>query len=440
MQLKLLNTHKFLANLSYEMIGSFVPLIVYQLTGNLFYGILFLFVRYGLSIIIDTILRKVMENKPQIFLILRIIPICLISLFVMLLENYFWVGFFGSAIFTAFAYSFGTLPNYFTYNYSSVKTNGSAAGISLMIEKGGVIMAVIAGGLFLDYLDTVFVILISFIIYIISCIPLIIYYINARKNSNLNKETTSNAMIKYKENEVRNKAGKLVSKKMLYSYAFTYFICCTTDVFLNVFNLNMYIKTGQFQLNGYFSAMLNIAIAVGGIISAKFEDKHDLTVFTSAIMALSGVVLIAMPFISNIPLLFVLMFVVGFSMATYSSYLLNRVLAKTRILGISNRAMFVRNEGSSLGYFMVFIACCFGTVVPGFFVCGVCNLLSGIVIPINEERTRKMLVEYLENGSIKQQSNLFEKLKRSFSRKNKKLIAESANVLNPAKEQEKNKK
>ena len=41
-QLKLLNFHKMIANFANNLVGAFVPLIIYQATGSLMYSILYL--------------------------------------------------------------------------------------------------------------------------------------------------------------------------------------------------------------------------------------------------------------------------------------------------------------------------------------------------------------------------------------------------------------
>ena len=62
-----------------------------------------------------------------------------------------------------------------------------------VFEQLGSIIAVVAGGLFLDYLETYVLIIVAMSIYIISTIPLLIFYIRSRKNKGFNKELVSNA-------------------------------------------------------------------------------------------------------------------------------------------------------------------------------------------------------------------------------------------------------
>lgn len=397
MQLKLLNFHKMLANFSTSLVGGFIPLIIYRQTHSLLLAVLYLFVMYLINFILNQIFRKQYIKRPQLFLVLRAIPILGYSLAVILIDVSFIWGIILVTIFYATNLSFKGNSSEIILNYSvSQNTNSKSFGMTRVFEQIGVIVAVVAGGLFLDYLDTYVLIIIAMSIYLLSTIPLLIYYIRSRKLKGFNTEMVSNAFVHFSQNEDRTKKGKKVSKQILLQYGVVYFLVAFLDVFCSLFNLFVYIKMGQFAMAGYFNAVYNGAYAIGSYVVGFVSAKHDTTIFASICLFINAACATIVPFINNLIVVYVLFGVIGVLYPFYSLFLIERMLAKSRILGISNRAIFAREDASALGKACCLIFALFGTVVPAFIAMGVGLATCGGILPKNEETTRKSLVKYLE--------------------------------------------
>jgi hypothetical protein len=85
-QLKLLNFHKMIANFANNLVGAFVGLIVYQTTNSLPLAITYFVFDNLIKLIFVLCLRKLYGKYPQLFLLLRIIPITLYNVFIFVLD------------------------------------------------------------------------------------------------------------------------------------------------------------------------------------------------------------------------------------------------------------------------------------------------------------------------------------------------------------------
>lgn len=397
MQLKLLNFHKMLANFSTSLVGGFIPLIIYRQTESLLLSVGYLFVMYLVDFLFNLLFRKQYEKRPQLFLLLRAIPILGYSLAVILIDvNFVW-GIILVTIFYAANLSIKGNSNEIILNYSvSTNEKSGSLGLTRVFEQIGNIIAVVAGGLFLDYLETYVLIIIAMSIYLISCIPLLIYYIRSRKTKGFNSEMVSNAVISFAQNEDKTKRGKQLSKAVLFRYGFVYFLVAFLDVFCSIYNIYVYVNLGQFAVAGYLNAVFNGAYAVGSYLVTIVSAKHDTTIFSAVCLVINGILAAITPFISNMIVVYVIFGVIGILYPFYSLFLIERLLAKTRILGISNRAIFARDDATALGKSFCLIFALFGTVVPAFIAMGAGLAACGVFLPSNEEKTRKMMVNYLE--------------------------------------------
>ena len=66
-------------------------------------------------------------------------------------------------------------------------------------------------------------------------------------------------------------------------------------------------------------------------------------------------------------------------------------------MGVSNNALFFRENASNVSVIFVITFGVFGSMVPVFIVNAIAMFVSSVVMPLNEERTRKMLINYLQN-------------------------------------------
>lgn len=397
MQLKLLNFHKMLANFSTSLVGGFIPLIIYRQTESLLLAVGYLFVMYLVNYGFNLLFRKQYEKRPQLFLLLRAIPILGYSLAVILIDVSFVWGIILVTVFYALNQSIKGNSNEIILNYSvSQNTKSSSLGLTRVFEQIGSIIATIAGGLFLDYLETYVLIIIAMSIYLVSCIPLLMYYISSRKSKGFNAEMVSNAVISYSQNPDSSKRGKKVSKQILFRYAVCYFLVAFLDVFCSLYNIYVYTQLGQFAIAGYVNAVYNGTYAIGSYLVGIVSQKWDTTILATVCFIVNGICTAITPFVNNMVVVYILFGVIGLAYPFYSLFLIERMLAKTRILGVSNRAIFARDDATALGKSCCLIFALFGTLVPAFVVMGVALVGCGTFLPSNEEKTRKMLVNYLE--------------------------------------------
>lgn len=398
MQLKLLNFHKMLANFSTSLVGGFVPLIIYKNTGSVFWAVFYLFVMYLINFIINCIFRNQFTKRPQLFLVLRAIPILIYSLSVLLLDvNFVW-GIILVTIFYAFNLSFKGNSTEIILNYSvSQDTNTKSLGLTRVFEQVGNIVARISGALFLDYLNTFVLIIIAISVYLVSTIPLLMYYITSRKQKGFNTEMTSNALVQFAQNEDKTAKGKKVTKQILFQYGLMYYLVAFLDSFLDLFNIYIYVKTGQFIYAGYFSAIYNAMYAVSSYVVGFISAKHDTTILSSICMGINAISVIVVTYIPIVWVQMILFGIIGFAYPFYSLFIIERMLAKTRILGVSNRAILLRDKMSVLGKASVISPSLFVPLVPSFIVMGIALAICGVYLPFGEEHSRKSLINYLED-------------------------------------------
>ena len=79
------------------------------------------------------------------------------------------------------------------------------------------------------------------------------------------------------------------------------------------------------------------------------------------------------------------------------TYALARLLPKCRIMGVSNDALFFRENSSNISVIFVILFGVFGSMVPVLICNAIAMLCSAILMPTNEELTRKYLIKYLQN-------------------------------------------
>lgn len=401
-QLKLLNFHKMIANFANNLVGAFVPLIIYQSTGNLLYAIAYLVCNNLLRVIFELCFKNLYGKYPQLFLLLRIIPITLYNVFIFILDINLIIGIIGVCTFCALDYSLNGLSKEIIYNYSSLsQKSDKSLGVTRLFEQIGVIVALVVGGFLLDVNKTL-VLIISLAIYAISVIPLVSFYIKSKNQKTFNKDATSNAINTLSKNIEYKKKSQNLTFKMLLCYGITYFTFAFYDIISTSFSLFVFIQKGEFSLAGILNAIFNSMYAIGFYVADILNEKTDLTKIISIFSVLIGVLAIILPFI-DIDKYFIIICLVygtlGFTYPFISLFVLDRMLLKSRIMGVSNKALFVREISCSSAYVVGYACGFFGLI--GIFA-SVCIFMcsAGFVIPYCEEKTRKNLVNYLQNNEI----------------------------------------
>jgi len=216
-QLKLLNYHKMIANFANNLVGAFVALIIYQKTNSMALAIAYCTINNASRLIFTLILKKWYGKYPQLFLLLRIIPITLYNVFIFLIDSSLIISVIGITIFRALDHALNNLSKEIIFNYSSLtkKADNSSIGVTRLFEQFGTIVALLVGGYLLD-INKTFVLILSLIIYAISVIPLVLFYIKSRKQKTFNKDATSNALNTLtKEEELKAESKRLTKKRLL---------------------------------------------------------------------------------------------------------------------------------------------------------------------------------------------------------------------------------
>ena len=404
MQLKLLNFHKILSNFATNIVGAFVALIIYQACGSFVYSFLWLVGDHSLRVIYNISFYKFYTRYPQLALALRVVPVLVSTLSILLLDVNLILGIILILFFHPMTIAFKELPMEITFNYSSLDKGTSSTGISRMFEQLGVVIALIMGGLFLDYLERYIVIIIAVASYLISVVPLLIYYFRQRKSTYFNKEAISNAATGYSNIVIKQQMKKRTIKKLVFNYAVIYFIFAVFDSLMNITMLYMFYSGSEaYSYAGYIQAAFYGFFGFGGYVAGVLDEKKDTTKLVCIFSILAGVVAALVPLvIKNIVLCVAAFAVIGFLYAFTSLFCYSRMMPRARIMGCSNLALWGRTAGCHISMVMMDLVCLPGSFmfIPAFIVMGVFFASSAFFIPRNEEKTREFLVDYLQNNNL----------------------------------------
>ena len=403
-QLKLLNFHKMLANFANNLVGAFVPLIIFQATQSLPLAILYLVCNNTLILILELSLKKLYGKYPQLFLLLRIIPITLYNVFIFVLDYNLVLGVVGICVFLAIDHSFNGLPKEIIFNYSSLtQQSDKSIGVTRLFEQIGIVVAMLAGGFLLD-INRTLVLILSLSMYAISVVPLLIYYIKSRKQKTFNKDATSNAITTLNKDAEHKRVYKKLRVKVLVTYGIMYFSFALADLLKTTYSLFIFRTNGSFATAGILNAVFNSMYAIGFYVAGIVNSKKDITKLVSFVAVLIGVVIFTLPFLNiNNHFIFITIIygIVGFTYPFMSLFVLERMLIKSRIMGVSNQALFSR-EISCISAYAIGYACGFFGLIGIFIAILVTMCSSAFVIPYGEEKTRQNLVDFLQNNEIVQ--------------------------------------
>lgn len=401
-QLKLLNFHKMISNFANNLVGAFVALIIYQSTGQLIHAIIYLAAFYTVRLIFTLLLKNLYGKYPQLFLLLRIIPITLYNLCIFLLDHHLILAIVGICLFHALDIALNNLSREIIFNYSSLtqKVEKSSIGATRLFEQAGTIIALLVGGFLLDFNKTL-VLILSLVIYAISVIPLVMFYIKCRKQKTFNKDATSNAVSTLsKKNEELKAESKKLTKKLLITYFIVYFSFAFVDLLQTTYSLFVFSKQGEFSTAGILNAVYHLFYAVGFYVASIINEKKDTTKLVAILSVVISICVIALPFIpidSMFILICAIYGIIAFSYTFLSLFVLDRMLLKSRIMACSNKALFMRETGCVTAYVVGNICGLFGLI--GIFISMAITMFSAaFIIPSSEEKTRQHLVDYLQNN------------------------------------------
>ena len=133
-------------------------------------------------------------------------------------------------------------------------------------------------------------------------------------------------------------------------------------------------------------------------VAAKLDEKFDLTVLASISSFIMAACIVVATLTIGLWPSFVCFLLIPVFWPIPAIFINQRMLAKSKILGITNDCNFIKYNGHLAGQTFCYM---FG--LTGFvwliFVAGACLMVAvGITSPIIEEKTRKILVDYIENN------------------------------------------
>lgn len=396
-QLLLLNFYKVISNVATKLVGAFIPVIILEATGSVWLACISVAGQYLVRMICSICFKKYYEKYPQIVLLVRLVPVVLYTLSIYLIDSNLWLGVIGVVVFYGINESFKNMPIEILFNYASAKEEGdNSLGVTRLLEQVGIVIALVVGGLILDVNKNI-ILVISIVLYLVSVVPLVIYYVKSRKEKGFNSDAVSNAVITYSKNPELEKNAERISKKMLLGYWLIYFLFSFMDVVVNAFIIHIYLTASSYSITGYMSALYDLAFGVGCFLFGKIDNKKETTpivVVSTVVCAVCSVLLV---FITNIPTLFVLMGIAGLFYGNISTFCLRRLLPKSRIMGVANESLYSRELACNMAVIFPMLFGITGSMIPIMVVVAVGVGASTYAIPANEERSRKLLIAFLQN-------------------------------------------
>ncbi len=400
MQFKLLNFHKFVGNFATSLVGTFIPLMVYKATGSLRLAVLFLFGQNLCRIISNHVFKKLFNNYPQFTLILRLMPLLIYNISLIFLEDFMVIGLILVTISYGINMSFKNNAAGVLLNYTSQKKTSKNLTYTRIVEAISAIVACIAGGLFIDWNATALIIF-STALYLISVLPLFIYFLINKGKAGFNKDFISNAAVAYDQDPLLKQKRKNIVKHFVTQYFLFYTIFCVIDPFTNMYTLHLFIDVPTFAKAGYLTAMFQAANLAGALLVTYLNKKFDLRIVNTICGLVCAVPLGVIPFVQSYLVVYIMMFVFGFTYSLCSYFMMNSFMTKCKLIGANNRALLARQDGIIVGQmFAPIIVMIFGSVIPVFFVMIAALLVYSIYTHIMEERLRRKLVNYLQNNEI----------------------------------------
>lgn len=401
MQFKLLNIHKFVGNFATSLVGTFIPLMIYKSTGSLRLAVLFLFGQCLCRLISNHVFKRLFNRYPQTALMIRVIPLLIYNISLIFLEDFMVVGIILVIISYGISMSLKNNAYGVLLNYTSRKKTSKNLAFTRLIESLSAIVACVAGGLFIDWNQTALIIF-STALYIVSVLPIFIFYLTNRKKSGFNRDFTSNAAVEYDKDPILKEKRKVMVKKFIMQYFLFYFIFCIIDTFTNMYTLHHFISMPTFAQAGYLTAIFQLGNLIAVLVVKTFAKKFDLKNLNTIFGLLCGVPLVIIPFIQSYLPIYVLIFVFGFSYAICSYFMMDSLMTKCKIISATNEALVARQDGIIVGQMVTpVVVIIFDSVMPVFFIMPLALIVYAIYTHIVEEKLRKNLVDYLENNEIK---------------------------------------
>lgn len=393
--------YRILSNFATNLLGVFVPLLIFNATGKLYLAILYWMIERLTRIICDFFLRHFVKKRPQLAILLRLIPLAITYILIIYLNthNAIILGIFLE--FTlGIANSLKTLPQDILFNYMDSK-KAISTGLMRSIDRVGIVLSILLGGFMLEYLGQIYVALIALSFYVIASLPIYLNFIKSKRTKNFNIEYTSNATAYYQKQSENNIYYQKTKQSVLLGYTILHFLISTMDQTITILNLYLFTSHQSYLSAGIYSALYEMCYGITAYIVGLYIKSHNPSSIITAGCILSGVLCTFLPYTKNIYLLGLYCALLGVCMAAISSIEFHQQLEKTRIIGCSNEVIFNREYSGLVGQSFVTLFGILGLgLLPCFFVMSVCGITSGIYYNVNEENCRKKIVDFIHQNDI----------------------------------------
>lgn len=396
MEFKYFGFYKSISNFATNLIGVFLPLLIYKQTGNFTLAIVFFLSQYILNIIFSAILKKLIFSKPQLLLLYRIIPFVLYSVSIMLLEINVFVFAIPLCIFYSLNVAMSVPPEEILLNYSSEDNYSEHLGISDFLTYLFACLSVVAGGYVLDNINPIVLTIISVSLYSISLIPLIIFYVKNKNKASFNQELTTNAVEQDKNEKAKAKARKSVVARYSIILGLTFCI----DACYALVSLLVYIKFDLFTISAIIYGLSDLLYGLSSLFVGKWHEKKDISPFAKIAAFISGMVIILIPFIDSQIILMIIICIISILEPLLIIYLSDNMIQKTRILGVSNPALFYYTNSFWVTTSVCILTCLVGSLTPGLILSGVGTCSAGLMIDKHEKNTNQIIIDYLDQVKI----------------------------------------
>lgn len=401
-QSTLFQYYRIVSNFACTLIGTFIPLIVFQQTGKLYIALLYWILERISRVIFDVLLRNFVKRKPQIAILYRIFPLAIMYVFIIYLSssNALVLGAM-IEIFYGISNALKTMPQDVLHNYINQKTTTRIMGVTRSLDCAGIILAQMFGGFFMDYLNKNIVAILSLLIYLASVLPLYLYYLRNRKTKNFNKDYTTDATIYHQNSKEGLKYYHQTKKYVLLGYFVLHLLTSTMDQTINVLNLYLFASHSSYLTAGIYSSIFYLFYGVFAILIGLYCKYHAAAPIMTLACIASGITCTFLPFTKNMYVLGFFCSILGVCYAAMITIEFQQQLEKTRILGCSNDLIYDREYSGLMGQTMVNIVGMFGLgMIPCFFLMGICGVGAGVFFNINEEKSRKKIVDFIYQNDL----------------------------------------
>jgi len=406
MQFKLLQTYKILSNFAISLIMEFIPFIILdnaRESFGLWKALMIMFGYWALQnlfvVIFHKIFKKQYFKRPQLFLLLRIIPIVLCEICIIFLatNNIFVIML--TAIFSGMEISFNYVPVDIIYNYVSEGEDEKTLGFTRFLEQAGYFVAGICGGLFLDYINPLAVVIFSLIAFVGSAIPLFVFYFKFKNSPNFNTDFICSIAAKEEQSEQYQKLKKSYLRK---HFVTNLLLAPMIDSFYYLASTVIYLKTTSYfvegLVNSLYDGLYGLSCLLIGKLLTKVDGKNYATIAGLAMIVAS----VAVVFAPNMWIACTAFVFCAIIRPFVLLHLYQEFLDKGRILGVGNDVVMDQSVAEYISYSISYVAGVFGgLLIPTTIVTAAMALVGVFVARHTEKSTTEDLVDYLEKNENK---------------------------------------